>query len=532
MGVRRYGFHGASHRAASERAQAVLGRSDLRHVSCHLGGSSSVAAIRSGVAVDTSFGLSPQSGLPQNNRVGDMDAFAALFVMKKLGLDVDAMARVLANESGLAGISGGSGDVRDLEAAAAAGDAPGPARPRRVRGGGPALPRGVPRPPRRPRRAEFSGGIGENSAAVRAAVCAGLSGLGIELDPGRNAAARGESVLSPEGRGSPSCSCPRTRSASSPARSRRSWARGQGLTRGRPGATRTRGTAPGGGGDDRPAHEDALGGRHLAARRDRGLDARHVAGQQHEALAADRHREVDAEEQDVGGLGRRVGDLDDARGGEGLDDAEGAARARAATSTAIEMAGKTAGCTCGITRLLDERPRRDRARPPRPPRSPPPRRRRPRRCTCPSRSCARAAAPRRRPSASRPGPGSRSRSLDSSRSPIESSCAICGLSPRSTPRSRRRRPRRAPCPRCWRGCGRRARPGAGAATRSPTRTRSPDRTAGMAGAPACCLSGSTTRRGRERPVLERADVAEAGEPELRHQPPHRDAPRGRASGCG
>ena len=199
MGVRRYGFHGASHRAASERAQALLGRTDLRHVSCHLGGSSSVAAIRSGTAVDTSFGLSPQSGLPQNNRVGDMDAFAALFVMRKLGLDADALARALANESGLAGISGGSGDVRDLEDAAAKGDA----RSRLaldvfvqavrhylgaflVRLGGLDV-------------LSFSGGIGENSAAVRAAVCEGLSELGIDLDPGRNAAARGESVLSPEG---------------------------------------------------------------------------------------------------------------------------------------------------------------------------------------------------------------------------------------------------------------------------------------------------------------------------------------------
>ena len=199
MGVRRYGFHGASHRAASERAQAVLGRTDLRHVSCHLGGSSSVAAVRCGVAVDTSFGLSPQSGLPQNNRVGDMDAFAALFVMKKLGLDADAVAKVLANESGLAGISGSSGDVRDLEEAAARGDA----RSRlaldvfvqAVRhyvgaflvklGGLDVL--------------SFSGGIGENSAGVRAAVCAGLSELGIALDPARNASARGEAVLSPDG---------------------------------------------------------------------------------------------------------------------------------------------------------------------------------------------------------------------------------------------------------------------------------------------------------------------------------------------
>jgi len=199
MGVRRYGFHGASHRAASERAQALLGRADLRHVSCHLGGSSSVAAIRAGVAVDTSFGLSPQSGLPQNNRVGDMDAFAALFVMKRLGLDASAMAKVLANESGLAGISGGTGDVRDLEEAAARGEA----RSRLaldvfvqavrhylgaflVKLGGLDV-------------VTFSGGIGENSADVRSAVCAGLQELGIALETARNAHAKGEAVLSPDG---------------------------------------------------------------------------------------------------------------------------------------------------------------------------------------------------------------------------------------------------------------------------------------------------------------------------------------------
>ena len=73
--------------SASERVQAMLGRRDLRHISCHLGGSSSVAAFRNGVAIDTSFGTSPQSGLPQNNRVGDIDAFAVLYMMKKLGVD-------------------------------------------------------------------------------------------------------------------------------------------------------------------------------------------------------------------------------------------------------------------------------------------------------------------------------------------------------------------------------------------------------------------------------------------------------------
>ena len=93
FGVRRYGFHGASHRAASERARQLCGGGDLRHISCHLGGSSSVAAVLGGVAVDTSFGISPQSGLPQNNRVGDLDVFAALYVMEKRGLTAAEMAR-------------------------------------------------------------------------------------------------------------------------------------------------------------------------------------------------------------------------------------------------------------------------------------------------------------------------------------------------------------------------------------------------------------------------------------------------------
>ena len=100
FGIRRYGFHGASHRSASERIQALLGRNDLRHISCHLGGSSSLAAFRNGVAIDTSFGTSPQSGLPQNNRVGDIDAFAVLYMMKKLGVDADEMARILGCQSG------------------------------------------------------------------------------------------------------------------------------------------------------------------------------------------------------------------------------------------------------------------------------------------------------------------------------------------------------------------------------------------------------------------------------------------------
>lgn len=198
-GVRRYGFHGASHRAASERAGQLCGGDDLRHISCHLGGSSSLAAVRGGVAVDTSFGISPQSGLPQNNRVGDFDVFAALYVMEKRGLSVAQMARTLACESGLAGIAGGTGDVRDLSEAAAKGDARAKLAldvfVRSIRhylgaflvdlGGLDVL--------------TFSGGIGENSADLRAAVCAGLSAFGIELDAERNAALRGEGRISRDG---------------------------------------------------------------------------------------------------------------------------------------------------------------------------------------------------------------------------------------------------------------------------------------------------------------------------------------------
>ncbi len=104
LGVRRYGFHGASHRAASERAQELLGRRDVRHISCHLGGSSSIAAIRNGVAVGTSFRISAQSRIPHVNRAGDVDAFAALYAMKRLNLGVDEMAAIMSSKSGLAGI--------------------------------------------------------------------------------------------------------------------------------------------------------------------------------------------------------------------------------------------------------------------------------------------------------------------------------------------------------------------------------------------------------------------------------------------
>jgi acetate kinase len=121
-GVQRYGFHGASHRYIAGRIAELLGRDDLRVISCHLGGSSSLCAIRAGRSVGTSMGMSPQSGLPQNNRAGDFDPFV-LPVLMEAGHSVAEILHILAEKSGLAGLSGAGNDLRDIEQAAEAGDA-------------------------------------------------------------------------------------------------------------------------------------------------------------------------------------------------------------------------------------------------------------------------------------------------------------------------------------------------------------------------------------------------------------------------
>src|SRR5258707_6881352 len=120
-GVARYGFHGASHQYVSERAAAMLGRPP-RLVSCHLGGSSSLCAIDRGRAIDTTMGFSPQSGLENATRHGDLDVFAVLFMMEREGWSVEEVRRQLAGGGGLAGLSGvPGGRLRDLGTAAAPG---------------------------------------------------------------------------------------------------------------------------------------------------------------------------------------------------------------------------------------------------------------------------------------------------------------------------------------------------------------------------------------------------------------------------
>ena len=217
-GVRRWGFHGASHKFIAERSAELLCREDvanrarqlyidggkspvrepaLRVISCHLGGSSSVTGISNGVAIGTSMGLSPQSGLPQNNRVGDLDAFAVILAMRSLGLTLDEAERTLCKESGLKGLSGGDNDIRDIVAKAAHGHAPAKMaldvfahQTRHWIGSYFLQLNGLD-------ALVFTAGIGENQANMREAVCRDLDQLGLILDPKLNVETKArEAVIS------------------------------------------------------------------------------------------------------------------------------------------------------------------------------------------------------------------------------------------------------------------------------------------------------------------------------------------------
>jgi acetate kinase len=195
-GVRRYGFHGASHQYVAERCAALLGR-QTRLVSCHLGGSSSMCAIDRGRSIDTTMGFSPQSGLENATRHGDLDAFAVLFMMERHGWTCGQVREQLAKGGGLAGLSGiEGGDVRDLEQAAAAGNARAAEalqvfvyQVKKTIGAYAAALGGLD-------AVAFTGGIGENSATLRAACCQGLQFLGIALDPDSNAGGSGDRLVS------------------------------------------------------------------------------------------------------------------------------------------------------------------------------------------------------------------------------------------------------------------------------------------------------------------------------------------------
>jgi acetate kinase len=195
-GIRRWGFHGASHRYIAGRMAEILGRGDLKIISCHLGGSSSLCAIRDGKSQATSMGMSPQSGLPQNNRVGDIDVFALPALLRASGQSLAEILDTLANHSGLEGIGGAGRDLRDIEGEANVGNPQAElalqvfvASTRHYLGayllelgGADAI--------------VFTGGIGENSVRIRWDVCRDLDWFGIKLDPTKNAHAKGEALVS------------------------------------------------------------------------------------------------------------------------------------------------------------------------------------------------------------------------------------------------------------------------------------------------------------------------------------------------
>jgi acetate kinase len=217
-GIRRFGFHGASHKFIAERSAELLGREDvarraqnlyvdggktkisgapLRVISCHLGGSSSVTGILNGAAIGTSMGMSPQSGLPQNNRVGDLDAEAIPYAVKSFGISVEEAQRQLSKESGLKGLSGVSNDIREVQEAAAKGNASAQmaldvfvASARHWIGGYFLELNGAD-------AVVFTAGIGENRPELRQAICARLDQLGIVLDASANDSTRArEGVIS------------------------------------------------------------------------------------------------------------------------------------------------------------------------------------------------------------------------------------------------------------------------------------------------------------------------------------------------
>jgi acetate kinase len=197
-GIRRYGFHGASHRFVTQRCAELRGTDQLRIISCHLGGSSSLAAVRNGKAIDSSWGMTAQSGLPQNNRVGDFDVFALIYLARDLGLGLDAVEKALTSQSGLKGMSGlATGDMRDLLEASRSGNADAQValdvfigQIRKFIGqflvemnGADVL--------------IFTAGIAENHPILRQRICANLNFCGLELDDAANQQTRAvEAVIS------------------------------------------------------------------------------------------------------------------------------------------------------------------------------------------------------------------------------------------------------------------------------------------------------------------------------------------------
>ncbi len=196
--VRRYGFHGTSHKYVTQQAAAMLGKpiENLKLISCHLGNGSSIAAVDGGKSVDTSMGFTPLAGLPMGTRCGDIDAGILQYLMNKYGMDIDKMLNVLNKKSGVEGLSCVGSDFRDLENAAAEGNRKAALAQekfayevRKYVGAYAAAMGGVD-------AVIFTAGVGENDKAIRAMVCQGLDFMGLKLDGAANDVRGKETVIS------------------------------------------------------------------------------------------------------------------------------------------------------------------------------------------------------------------------------------------------------------------------------------------------------------------------------------------------
>lgn len=200
--VRRYGFHGSSHRFVSQRAAEILGKNieDLKIVSCHLGNGASMCAIQNGKSVDTSMGMTPVEGLVMGTRSGDLDAGALLFIADKEEISIPYTSTLINKHSGILGLSGVSSDMRDVETAASEGNHRAQIsldiyhyRIKKYLGSYAAAMGGVD-------VVIFTGGVGENGWETRQEVCEGLEFMGVEFDVAKNTKLRGkEAIISTPG---------------------------------------------------------------------------------------------------------------------------------------------------------------------------------------------------------------------------------------------------------------------------------------------------------------------------------------------
>ena len=196
-GVRRYGFHGTSHRYVSQRVCEFLGvkPEGKKIITCHIGNGASIAAVKDGKCIDTSMGLTPLEGLMMGTRSGDIDGGAITFIQKKLGLDADGMSNLLNKKSGMLGITGISSDMREIDAACEEGNERAKLaikmynyRIRKYIGAYAAAMDGCD-------IIVFTAGVGENQTSMREKVCEGLSFMGVKIDAEKNSGIHGEEAV-------------------------------------------------------------------------------------------------------------------------------------------------------------------------------------------------------------------------------------------------------------------------------------------------------------------------------------------------